>query len=210
MIPGESIIRRCPSCGGSIRQRTLVSGNTFGARLWTDGKMDAPMLPRYPPLVRCPHCAALLWLPAAEEVGTEHPGEAGTPGVEDPPTPTVKDLLEASRTPPAGAQDEEVFIRIEAWHAANDPQRRDPRADPPRSTESEANMEALSRLLDPKEPEQRIMKAELHRELGLFDEAERLLDFPFDEDLAPAARFIGKLTLEQDRRVTEVVHEQED
>jgi hypothetical protein len=151
----------------------------------------------------------LLWLPAAEEVGTEHPGEAGTPGVEDPPTPTAEDLLEALRAPPAGVQDEEVFIRIEAWHAANDPQRRDPSADPPHSPESEANMEALSRLLDSKDPEQRIMKAELHRELALFDEAGRLLDFPFGEDLAPSARFIGKLALEQDRRVAEVVHDQE-
>ncbi len=168
------------------------------------------MLPRYPPLVRCPHCAALLWLPAAEEVGTEHPGETGTPGVEDPPTPTVEDLLQAARMPPAGAQDEEVFIRIEAWHAANDPQREHPGADPTRSPESEANMEALSLLLDQEDPEQKIMKAELHRELGLFNEAERLLDFPFEEELAPAARFIRKLTLERDRRVAEVVHGQED
>lgn len=35
MVPGESIVRRCPSCEGSIRQRTLASGNTFGARFWT-------------------------------------------------------------------------------------------------------------------------------------------------------------------------------
>ena len=168
------------------------------------------MLPRYPPLVRCPHCATLLWLPAAEEVGTEHPGEAGAPGVEDPPNPTAEDLLEALRTPPAAAQDEEVFISIEAWHAANDPQRRDPRADSPRSPESEANMKVLSLLLDPNDPEQRIMKAELRRELGSFDEAERLLDFPFEEELAPTVRFIEKLALERDRRVAEVVHDQED
>ena len=70
-------------------------------------------------------------------------------------------------------------------------------------------MEALSLLLDPTDPKQRIMKAELHRELGLFDEAERLLDSPFGENLAPSAKFIGKLALEQDRRVAEVVHDQE-
>ncbi len=168
------------------------------------------MLPRYPPLARCPHCATLLWLPAAEEVGIEHPGEVGTPGVEDPPAPTAEDLLEALKTPPAAAQDEEVFIRVEAWHAANEPQRQDPRGDPPHSPESEANMKTLSRLLDPRDPEQRIMKAELHRELGSFDEAERLLDYPFGEDLAPSAKFIGRLALERDRRVAEVVHGQED
>lgn len=70
-------------------------------------------------------------------------------------------------------------------------------------------METLVGLLDSNDQRQRVMKAELHRELGLFDEAERLLEFPFDEDLAPFARFIGKLALEQDRRVAEVVHDQE-
>lgn len=113
MVPGESMIRRCPSCDGSIRQRILMSGNTFGARFWTDGKMDAPMLPSYPPLVRCPHCDTLLWLPAAEKIGTEPPGAAERPGIEDPPDPTEQDLLEALRTPPVGAQDREMFIRIE-------------------------------------------------------------------------------------------------
>lgn len=207
MVPGESIIRRCPSCEGSIRQRTLASGNTFGARLWTDGKMDAPMLLSYPPLVRCPHCGTLLWLPAADEIGTEPPGQAETPGIEDPPDPTEQDLLEASRTPPVGAQDEEVFIRIEAWHAANDPRRQDGHADVRLSSESIANMEALSQLLDQENPEQRIMKAELAREMGLFDETERLLDFPFEEDLVPTVGFIRRLALEQDRSVAEIIYD---
>lgn len=205
-VPGESIIRRCPSCEGLIRQRTLASGNTFGARFWTDGKMEAPMMPSYPPLARCPHCGTVLWLPAAEKIGTEPPGEAEMPGIEDPPDPTEQDLLEASRTPPVGAQDREMFIRIEAWHAANDPRRQDGHANVTLSPESEANMKALSRLLATEDPEQRIMKAELAREMGLFDETERLLDFPFKEDLIPTVRFIRKLALEQDRSVAEVIY----
>lgn len=59
-------------------------------------------------------------------------------------------------------------------------------------------MKALSRLLATEDPEQRIMKAELARELGLFDETARLLDFPFKEDLIPTVRFIRKLALERD------------
>jgi hypothetical protein len=33
-----------------MAQRTLASGNTIGARFWTDGKMEAPMLPDQPAL----------------------------------------------------------------------------------------------------------------------------------------------------------------
>ena len=44
MLPGPTIIRECPECGQPIKQWTLLSGNAFGARFWTDGKPDAPML----------------------------------------------------------------------------------------------------------------------------------------------------------------------
>ena len=43
MLPGPTIIRRCSACGNPIAQGTLASWNTFGARFWTDGKMEAPM-----------------------------------------------------------------------------------------------------------------------------------------------------------------------
>jgi len=207
MVPGESIVRWCPSCEGSIRQRTLASGNTFGARFWTDGKMEAPMLPSYPPLVRCPHCGVLLWLPSAEEIGTESPFapfESETPSIEDPLNPTEQDLLEALGTPPTGACYKELFIRVEAWHAANDARRRDVHAGVSFSPEAEANMTDLFRLLDPTDPEQRIMQSELVRELGLFDETERLLDFPFEEDHIPTVRLIRDLALQRDRSVAEV------
>lgn len=204
MIPGNSIIRKCPSCEGSIRQRTLMSGNTIGARFWTDGKMEAPMLPSYPPLVRCPHCNGLLWLPSAEEIGTEPPFESGIPGIDDPPDPTEQDLLEALKVPPAGAHDREMFIRIQAWHAANDTVRQDGHADVAFSPEMQSNMEDLFRLLDPGNPDQRIMKAELARELGRFEEAEYLLDYAFRDDRMVTVRLIRDLALERDRTVAEV------
>ena len=42
MIPGPDQIVACPKCNGLAKYRTLLSGNTFGARVWTDGKQDAP------------------------------------------------------------------------------------------------------------------------------------------------------------------------
>lgn len=38
-IPGPTVIRECPQCRVPIEQDTMTSGNTFGARFWSDGKM---------------------------------------------------------------------------------------------------------------------------------------------------------------------------
>lgn len=35
---------------------SLISGNTFGSELWSDGKQIAPMLPEISYIQKCPHC----------------------------------------------------------------------------------------------------------------------------------------------------------
>ena len=48
MIPALDLIIRCPrnGCSAHYRVRQYASGNTFGARVWTDGRMIAPMWPK--------------------------------------------------------------------------------------------------------------------------------------------------------------------
>ena len=48
MILGPDQIVACPFCAGLAKYMTLISGNTFGSHVWTDGKQIAPMLPRTP------------------------------------------------------------------------------------------------------------------------------------------------------------------
>jgi hypothetical protein len=52
-------------------------------------------------------------------------------------------------------------------------------------------------MLDEKEPNQRILKAEVSRELGEFDECLGLLTHPFDERYGHAVGFIKKLAEEK-------------
>lgn len=78
MIPGPDQIVACPNCGALAKYMTLTSGNTFGARVWTDGKQVAPMLPRPPAVVKCQQCAECHWLADARKVGTvERWGDEG-------------------------------------------------------------------------------------------------------------------------------------
>lgn len=46
MIPGPTLVRARPECKALAKHEAIQSGNTFGARWWTDGAMDAPMLPK--------------------------------------------------------------------------------------------------------------------------------------------------------------------
>lgn len=73
MLPGITYVRGCPGCGGAILQHTLASGNTFGARFWTDGWMEAPMLPDRPWLVKCGKCVTLFWIDEARQLAKLDP-----------------------------------------------------------------------------------------------------------------------------------------
>jgi hypothetical protein len=48
-----------------------MSGNTFGAKVFSDMKRVAPMLPEFPRITICPKCNTIFWLSKAEEVGTK-------------------------------------------------------------------------------------------------------------------------------------------
>ncbi len=210
MMPGETIYRECPSCEKLLIERTLLSGNTIGARYWTDGKMDAPMFPHNPALVRCAHCQTLLWLPEAREHAFEMPPKMfeTVNGALDPIAPTESDYLEAIESGLAPDKERETYCRIHAWHCFNDA-RRDQKnsaelSDLPDVTA--ANMKELFAMLDRIRPEERMLRAELARELGRFPEALGLLRLKFDfgEDYQATALRIRELAEQEKAGVAQV------
>lgn len=56
MQPGYARIVYCPYCGEKKELLSLMSGNTIGARYWSDLRMRAPMLPEVSPVQKCHHC----------------------------------------------------------------------------------------------------------------------------------------------------------
>ena len=69
MIPGPTYLYECPNCQTVITRDSISSGNTFGAVLYSDGKTDAPMLPRFPDLTKCRQCQTIFWLSKTKEIG---------------------------------------------------------------------------------------------------------------------------------------------
>ena len=219
MLRGPDEVIECPECKQPARVFTLLSGNTLDARLWTDGKRELPMLPRPPAVTRCRKCGHFYWTLRARVIGTIPLWE---PEAEDVPDEWKKakpvrelreaEYFEAIAAGLASGREEEFWLRLLAWWAGNDPLRSRKRSRhgrrhraPRRSAAAIANMERLLDLLDESRPDQRLMKAELFRELGRFDEALQLLNIKFaTPSKQAAADTISRLAREHDTLVREI------
>ena len=71
MMIGFSLVLTCPFCGTKKDVMSLMSGNTFGARLWSDKKQDAPMCPEVSWVQKCPHCGKYYILSRKEFVSSK-------------------------------------------------------------------------------------------------------------------------------------------
>jgi hypothetical protein len=163
---------------------TLLSGNTFGAVLYSDGKQVAPMLPATPSVVKCAHCDAVYWMADAQEMGTLddddfHTQNSSGRSVEHIVVPTDEELYAAIGGGMATTVELEKELRILAWWTRNDSFRDDDPLPPDQpeqlSAGSRRNLEALTKLLDEVEPGTALLKAEALRQLGEFGRAEEIL-----------------------------------
>jgi hypothetical protein len=89
------------------------------------------------------------------------------------------------------------------WWAANDPVRHG-ETTKPSVPDFRENLLKLRSLLDVTDAEQRLMAAEVSRQLGDFTAAILLLDFEFPTDYAGSVHLITKLTAEEDFTVRQV------
>ena len=178
MLPGPTYIKGCPKCSCRIAEESQLSGNNFGEVVWSDGMNDAPMLPNLPQLVLCPDCSTFLWLADLDRV--DSPTVFRVPeDTKSPIIPTFSDYvdyLSSNKLKP----ERERGTRILAWWAGNHPRRRGgPKKHRPSLTEKEIwNLECLGQMLDPSVENERIMKAEIKRELSDFDASLSFLSQP--------------------------------
>ena len=207
MLPAPPEIRVCENCSGLIEQFSLMSGNTFGATYWTDGKMDAPMLPDLPEFVKCPHCKSLLWINEQEElpdVGDKRLGFFSIKRAIPYLYPSFDDLLKGADENSLD-KGREIYLRVRTWWKGNDRRRQDNESDQPLSDKEVENLKTLLEMLDENNEHDRILKAEILRELGQFEAAMEMLNVIFDEEVAQAVAQINELSEKGDYVVREFV-----
>jgi hypothetical protein len=225
MMPGPTLFKKCSACQQLIEEETLMSGNTCGAVFWTDGEVYAEMLPDTPELVKCPFCKALLWLEELDVVGDDGMNHwdgfvpVVTPGL-DPAAarpfrmPTMNDYFRSLKEK-IGNDEKETYLRLRAWRAGNDKRRKSDhgpmkfrkkngRPLEPLSYPEIKNMKELICILDEQNDGERLLKAELFRELGFFSQCLNCLAKALDDEYTVSAAFIRELALKEDHWVREI------
>lgn len=193
MTPGPDQIIACPNCKELYKLPTKISGSTFGARFWTDGKVEYPMLPTNPEFTKCNKCQEFFWVADAEVLGELQYGEEVTEPnklhwkeAKEVKSLTYREYLDAIELSKYKDKDQELNLRIWAWWAYNDQFRYlENIRDYNYKLEDRdliLNMDNIIGLLDDKNVDNRIMIAELYRENGYFDDALSILrkDYPYE------------------------------
>jgi len=162
MVIGPDKFYKCPACGNTLKNRSILSGNTCGATFYSDGRRVAPMLPDIPNLTKCPSCNTILWLSDLQELEQKE-----VPYAEHL---ELTDLWRALETNDAVDKREkrlqEIFIRHRIWWEYN----KNNQLKKSEEATWHENCLALLELLDVDNNDHRCMAAELHRNLENFSQ----------------------------------------
>ena len=129
MLPGPDVLYMCPNCNNFIYNESLMSGNTCGASLFSDGKLVAPMLPEFPNLTKCKKCSSFLWLGKMKSLGyfnmynsRELAELTGDPNVKPDKAEflSLDDLFGVLNLHDFQDPREEIFVRTRIWWTFND------------------------------------------------------------------------------------------
>ncbi|RTR39791.1 hypothetical protein EKG38_08345 [Shewanella canadensis] len=172
---GTEIYKECNHCGGSLTLRPLLEVNARCATLWSDGYVDSPMVPEQPLLVKCGHCKAEVWLPELKVSAFEYADNALEYLTLDEDGLWI--LLEEYRKQPSEHQ---LYIRLKLWQLANHKYRREKTIPVQWSSRERSNMKDLLLILDMNSVQERLLAAELLRQLGDFEGAEGPLQAPLE------------------------------
>ncbi len=157
----------CPKYSNIIFVSSMTSCNTFGATIWTDGRIIGDMYCENEWLIKCYDCGTLLWCKELDKKCFGHTEELKKKDY-------LKKLKESGLS-----KEQERYLRIKAWQTGND-KRRDKDKKKELSNKDIKNLKALEKILDHNDQEDLIMKAEINRELGQFEKAASILEKSFD------------------------------
>lgn len=214
-------IRQCPNCDCKFQFRVTASHNTIDAKFYTDGYVEGPMYDAGSELLRCPECKRYFWqkdvpkeLSMRDSKFRSDPERRSLPHEISVGGNDYDELLDQSFWK---TEDQEKYIRIRAWWSFNNGNRSNQlnelmlilylndsekiEKDFDLSPKQEDNLNKLLKLLDPNDQNDSIMRAEIYRQLGKFDECLNQLDKAYDDDLRAAIETIKDLANSNNRKV---------
>ncbi len=175
MIIDASMLLKCPKCSSVKKVRGLISGNTFGSVYWSDTKREHPMLPRISPIQKCMNCGAYFFISDADKKrGTEYSFDLGLLSLEE-----CKEAIEQLTAEGITKKKEftlcrETLLRFnDIYYRSDDDSKRNTPCEEDLNF-FEENAERFLEIIGDIE-EWQLLKAEILREIGRFDECITLL-----------------------------------
>lgn len=201
MLPGPKIIKECPECLKPFGQTTMSSGNTFGAKLWSDRKFDAPMMIESNRCGICPNCNFLIWIDKSIEIDRVDLANLKTSkysNLKSCESPRIDDYIKVLNDSDLSTKDE-IYIRCKLLHTFNDYFRKGI----PESSSSDESKKNKLRLIDllGNRQDDLLLKAEIYRELEDFIAALAILEGEFDESRQWVADKLNTLCLAENKDV---------
>lgn len=174
MLPAPAQLYTCPNCGKEKAMFSMMSCNTFGGTLWSDGRSIYPMRPVISAIQRCEFCGSYSLFSEWKESGYEKGNYNGTTGkltYEESRDAYIK-LAESG----SYVDKDILIICLEYIRSYNDHFRRE--KDSPKENDDlalfmDATENAIKRLGN--DSDSLITKGELYRERKDFEEARKIL-----------------------------------
>lgn len=217
-FPLPDYVYKCPNCGNLVKIgsmagiTSLMSGNTFGAKIYSDGKGIAPMLPDFPKLTKCKKCDTIFWWSKLEEIGGyidwDNDQKTLCQKADKAKFLEIDDYFKAIEAGIAENENEEFLIRQRIWWAFNDKTRNGKKIFKNANDELRwnDNIKKFLILLDESDINQKIMIAEINRNLGDFENCVRIIQSIDDNGL----NWLKKQFINECRRKNKLVIELND
>ena len=172
MIPGGDIYYACPICKNIISKGSLISGNTFGAKHYSDNKTIAPMLPKYPEITKCKKCDNIFWLDEEMVISEPDNREADVAQFL-----SIDDYIKVLDSILYSSNDEQIYIRHHLWWKFNDRVRVGKQLFLNENDEEKwkQNLIKLENILNLDDDNNILLAVEINRSLGNFDKCRKLL-----------------------------------
>lgn len=178
MNPGNPRILVCPFCGKEKEIMSLISGNTFGAEIWSDNKQIAPMLPEISYVQKCPHCGK-YYITGRQKVKYAKDGHSFDQGLLT--FPEMKEAFVQLSEEGFVNEKEETNVRMMLHHAYNDYYYRSDDNKEVSAEDKKLFRENGIWLIDNLITDS-VLKAEFYREIGDFEIAHDILESVEVED----------------------------
>jgi len=174
---GNKIIYKCPECGKLTGIYGLTSVNTYGITLYSDGFAHGMMYGEDAEIGKCPKCKTIYWLKEENIIGEYTPITINTKwsNAKEPEVLNEKDYIDVLNEKMYRNKEEEYYLRKCFWQVFNR-KRFETEFTKEEKKIYDSNCKQLIKFCNMDNINDKLMVAEIYRNMGNFSECIAILE----------------------------------